>query len=582
MTQLFSKKEQIDNRYEVLFPIHQTTYGESYRVKDIEDGKLYMLKIYAKDKLKDFHHNEDNVLREAFLHSNLEHNNIVRYVKHQDLSISGASYVYYVVNFISGETLKERIDREGPSSYLTTMNIMEKIGEALTYLHNQKKPIVHGDVSPLNIMLDCLNSSNPVLFDFGLSRVSGSQNVHFNETLPSAFFAAPEHINGDISEKSDVFSFGALFYYMLTGSYPWSANLKNHDTKHPNFIADLLESRNKKLTFSPSLNIDEQIKKCIIKSLLPEPSTRFSTPDEFMQYVKGHQQVDLAEIKREEQKQVLTKKKGEGFKKIAGMGQLKEDIQIEVIEPLLDPEAGKAWGIEAPNAVLFFGPPGCGKTYFAECLAEEVGFNFMKVAPSDVGSTYVHGGQEKIKKLFEDAKANAPTILFLDEVDAMIPDRGANMGHHYESEVNEWLIQMNNCAKNNIFIIGATNRLNKIDKAVLRAGRFDRKVYIPLPDHDLRMALFKLELDKRKSVTEGELNYEKLAKLTEGFVSSDINLICMDVARYAYRNGKCNITQEIVEDIIDKSTTSINDKEMEEYNVEKKEENRNLIGFNRN
>jgi len=581
MTQLFSKKELIDGKYEVLFPIHKTTYGESYRVKNLEDEKLYMLKLYSKDKLKEFHFNEEGILREAYLHSNLDHNNIVRYIEHRDLSISGSTYVYYVVNFISGETLKERIDREGPPSYLTCMNIMEKIGEALSYLHKQKNPIVHADVSPLNIMLDYSNSSNPVLFDFGLSRISGAEKVHYNQTLPSAYFAAPEQIQGELSERSDVFSFGALLYYMLTGDYPWSTNLTTHDPEHPDFSNDLLAARNKKLTYGPSLNINEQIKRCIVKSTLPEPSTRFATVEEFMQYVKGNQQVDLAEVKREEQKQVLTKKKGEGFKKLAGMTQLKEDIQSEVIEPLLNPEAGKEYGIEAPNAVLFFGPPGCGKTYFAECLAEEVGFNFIKVAPSDVGSTYVHGGQEKIKKLFEDAKENAPTILFLDEVDAMIPDRSANMGHHYESEVNEWLIQMNNCAKNNIFIIGATNRMSKIDKAVLRAGRFDRKVYIPLPDHELRMALFKLEFNKRKKVIEGEVDYKKLADLTEGFVSSDINLICMDVARFGFRN-KSKITQAIIEDVISKSSTSISNKAMEEYQGEKKSEQRNLIGFNRN
>ena len=116
--------------------------------------------------------------------------------------------------------------------------------------------------------------------------------------------------------------------------------------------------------------------------------------------------------------------------------------------------------------------------------------------------------KKRSKSCLKDAKENAPTILFLDEVDAMIPDRSANMGHHYESEVNEWLIQMNNCAKNNIFIIiGATNRLSKIDKAVLRSGRFDRKVYVPLPDHELRMALFELEFNKRKKVIEGDIEY---------------------------------------------------------------------------
>ena len=94
MTQLFSARENIDGKYEVLFPIHQTTYGESYRVKNLEDGKLYMLKLYAKDKLKEFHFNEEGILREAYLHSNLDHNNIVRYVEHKNLSISGSLWDY--------------------------------------------------------------------------------------------------------------------------------------------------------------------------------------------------------------------------------------------------------------------------------------------------------------------------------------------------------------------------------------------------------------------------------------------------------------------------------------------------------
>lgn len=576
--QLFSKKEVIGGKYEVLFPIHQTTYGESYRVKGLEDNKLYMLKIYDTSKLLDFHFNDEQKLREAFLHSNLEHENLVHYVEHSSLMFNNKEYIFYIVHFISGETLKERVDREGIPSHITCMNIMEKMHDALVYLHSQQKPIVHGDVSPLNIMLDYSNASNPLLFDFGLARISGSSGVHYNKTLPSAFFSAPEQVNGEISERSDVFSMGALYYYLLTGNYPWSESLTTRDVNHPDFNDELLKSRNKKLSFPAGANIDDNVKRCIVKSLLPEPETRFPSVQAFLHALKGEQQVNVNEVTREERRQIIAKPKGEGFKKIAGMASLKADIQAEVIEPLLNPEAGKEYGIEAPNAILFFGPPGCGKTYFAECLAEEVGFNFLKIGPSDVGSTYVHGGQEKIRALFESAKENAPTILFLDEVDAMIPDRGGNMGHHYESEVNEWLVQINNCAKENIFIVGATNRLGKIDKAVLRSGRFDRKVYIPLPDHELRMALFKLSLEKRSKVIEGAIDYDQCATLTEGFVSADINLICMDAARYAFRN-KVKITQSIIEDIISKSSSSISPEDMKHYESEKQEEKRNIIGF---
>ena len=120
------------------------------------------------------------------------------------------------------------------------------------------------------------------------------------------------------------------------------------------------------------------------------------------------------------------------------MKQLKDTITAEVIEPLLDPQSAESYGIEPPNGVLFYGPPGCGKTFFAECLSEEVGFNFIKVSPSDVGSVYIHGTQEKIRKLFDEARENAPTILFLDEIDAMIPNRGEQgVSTHQSGEVKD-------------------------------------------------------------------------------------------------------------------------------------------------
>ena len=100
-------------------------------------------------------------------------------------------------------------------------------------------------------------------------------------------------MKGNISERSDIFSFVALFYYLLTGDYPWSINLGNHDITSPNFAIDLLTARNKKLTYSPSVNIDDKIKRCIIKSTLHEPTTRFSSIEEFMQSVKGNQQIDF-------------------------------------------------------------------------------------------------------------------------------------------------------------------------------------------------------------------------------------------------------------------------------------------------
>jgi transitional endoplasmic reticulum ATPase len=214
-------------------------------------------------------------------------------------------------------------------------------------------------------------------------------------------------------------------------------------------------------------------------------------------------------------------------------------------------------------------------------LADEVGFNFIKVKPSDVGSMYVHGGQEKISQLFKDAKENAPTILFLDEMDAMIPSRDGSVGHHYESEVNEWLVQINNCSQNEVFIIGATNRLNKIDTAVLRSGRFDRKIHIPIPDTECRSALFKLQLGKRPKVLAKELDYELLAQKTEGFVCSDITLIVNDGARVAAQK-QVKIDNDIILNIISNTSPSVSEDQIKEYNNEfGEEQKRSPIGFSR-
>ena len=145
------------------------------------------------------------------------------------------------------------------------------------------------------------------------------------------------------------------------------------------FITDLLNSRNKKLKFNVVENVDDHIKLTIIKSLLPKANTRFKSVDEFKNALNKEMVVSEKEVKTQERLQVVKRTPGLGFNKIAGMDAIKSMIKQDVIDPLLHPEKNIEYGIEPPNGVLFYGPPGCGKTFFAECLADEVGFNFMKV-----------------------------------------------------------------------------------------------------------------------------------------------------------------------------------------------------------
>ena len=576
----FNKKDIIDNKYEILFFIHQTTYGWSYRVKGKEDGKIYMLKVYQKNKLLSHHFTEDGDLLEANIHKGLDHPNLSRYVEHKTITKNGVELIYYVVGFISGETLQDRIDREGEPNNAFAVGFFSGVLDAVSYLHSRDVPVLHCDITPQNIMMDLSeNVMKPVLFDFGLARYNGAKGTLYNRTQPSLYYCAPETLKDSSSVESDIFSLGALLYCLLYGTFPWHGEITNSNMETETFITDLLNSRNKKLKFNVIENVDDHIKLTVIKSLLPKTNTRFKNVDELKSALSKEMVVSEKEVKTQERLQVVKRTPGLGFNKIAGMDAIKSMIKQDVIDPLLHPEKNKEYGIEPPNGVLFYGPPGCGKTFFAECLADEVGFNFMKVKPSDVGSKYVHGGQEKIMQLFKEAKENAPTILFLDEMDAMIPSRDGSAGHHYESEVNEWLVQINNCSKNDVFIIGATNRLNKIDTAVLRSGRFDRKIHIPIPDLECRAALFKLELNKRPKVLDENLDYDLIAKKTEGFVCSDVTLIVNDAARVAARN-QVKIGNKIILDIIGETNASVSEDEVKEYNNEQQQEvKRTPIGF---
>ena len=185
----------------------------------------------------------------------------------------------------------------------------------------------------------------------------------------------------------------------------------NTDLNSDTFISDLLQSRNKKLRFSALDGIDEHLKVVVKKSLLPQISTRFQSVREFRQAINQEKVVSIAEVEKHKRAQIVKPEQGAGFNKIAGMDAIKKMIRHEVIEPLLYPEKNIDYGIEPPNGVLFYGPPGCGKTFFAECLADEVGFNFLKIKPSDVGSKYVHGGQRKNQRVIQECQGKCSQHL---------------------------------------------------------------------------------------------------------------------------------------------------------------------------
>ena len=237
-----------------------------------------------------------------------------------------------------------------------------------------------------------------------------------------------------------------------------------------------------------------------------------------------------------------------GFDNIAGMQDLKQLLIAEVINPLRDPEKFKKFKVSIPNGILLYGPPGCGKTFIVRKLAEELGYNFFEIKHSDLATPFIHGSVGNIGKVFETAKQNSPAIIFFFFFSGLVPDRQrlSDSSSHKEEEVNEFLVQLNDAADNHILVVGATNYIDRIDPAVLRPGRMDKKIYVPPPDLEARTELFRLGLTGRPH--DKNIDFRHLAEITEGYSSADIiEGIVETTARLAANQDKASIDQAQVE-----------------------------------
>jgi len=223
-------------------------------------------------------------------------------------------------------------------------------------------------------------------------------------------------------------------YHLLFGMPPWFKDISKYKADRTKAEDVIIEERKKPLAFpkvsSDIVDFEESILKVLKKALQQDPENRFQSANEFIQALNGEIELEDVETVQkvksddEDEKKIKTQKaKGKGFDAIAGMQHLKDQLQHDIINFIENPEEYKKHNLGLPNGMLLYGPPGCGKTFFAEKFAEEAGYNFMKIISSDLASIYVHGSQEKIGKLFKEAKEQAPTILYFDELDAMITCR---------------------------------------------------------------------------------------------------------------------------------------------------------------
>ena len=586
LAHILKKGNLVADNYKVTFFLKKGSYAETYRVKD-NDGITKLLKLFIYSQLDRTQFTEEGLPLEVVILKKLNHPNLVRYHDSGELLLENQKFAFVILDFISGETLADKMRREDTLNQYEAKDIILGVLNGLNYLHSLDKPIIHNDITNLNVMLDLSGSiAIPKAIDFGYARFLHQPIKDFQKEGLNPFYMANETFNRVFSIQSDIFAVGALYYHLLYGLPPWFKDTSRYASNNDELADEIIQERKKKLHFMESTTtINTDTINIIKKALHPNPEYRFSTAKEFIQTLNGELEVQLSD--QEEAKKTIkpTKpKKGKGFSAIAGMDELKEMLQLDVIDALNDKEKYAEYGLTIPNGMLLYGPPGCGKTFFAEKLAEEIGFNFYQIKPSDIQSRWVNATQENIKELFDDARENAPSIIFIDELDALVPNRDTSgVNHMNKNAVNEFLAQMNNAGEDNVFIIGATNRPTAIDPAILRAGRLDKHILLPPPDFKARKLMFELHLKNRK--IELGLNYEKLAELTENYVSSDIKFLSDEASRAALRL-KARISNEILLETIKNNRPSITLKEINSYtNIKAKLEGdnnnnkKNKIGF---
>jgi len=584
---LFKKNDSI-GKYIVVFPHKEGKYADTYRVKD-EFGKVKFLKLIFMEELEVFQYDRDGQVIEAELASMLNHSNLCSYVDSGKLEKNGHQLIYIVTEYIKGENLNDRLFRSGSLSQLEIKQVMTALLSAIDYIHTLDRPIIHNEITVENILLDIVgNLSNLKLIDFGAARFADLKPETKSWDGQNLFYVAPERFFGDGSIRSDIFSAGVVLYKLIFGVLPWETNLAGLTLQEQ--VQAIIEKRNGPLTIPnvQVMEIDSSMLKVMVKALAPDPSQRFASAKDFLDALEGKTEVESApismtKVNQSDNSQGIKPKHGNGFADVAGMSEIKSVMQKKIINVLKDPERAERFRIQIPNGMLLYGPPGCGKSFIAEKFAEEAGYNYKFIKSSDLASIYVHGSQEKIGALFDEARKNAPTILNFDEFEALVPNRSKINNSSESGEVNEFLSQMNNCGKDGVFVIASSNRPDLIDPAVRRKGRLDQIIYIPVPDKDAREGIFKIHMKDRPA--EDNIDYSKLADMTQNYVASDIAYIVNDAATRAFEDN-INISQILLEEVIQENTSSISLDDIKFYEGIKekldstsKKDERKRIGF---
>jgi transitional endoplasmic reticulum ATPase len=536
--ELFKKGDKI-GKYTVNAFIKKGAVAESYTVYGSDD-MLYFCKVFDMDNMGPSLLYEGKEVFEIVFCKELseeQNDNVIRYVDNGGLHKGNKDYHYLVTEFYQGELLDQSVEKDGVFDVEDAVQITLCVLNGLRYMHS--KALLHNDITPSNIMLKEMDDGMmlPTIIDLGhvSTMVLGRPNFFLGDLAP--FFRAPETYRGIFTPKSDVFSVGALLYYLIFGKAPWEIDLSDcHGDK--NLVkAKVREARKEPLVLDTNeIQLPDFLKEILKKALALRVNSRFVSADAFFDNL----------LERLTPENVLGEEmsgSGNGFEQVAGRDELKEQLRKEVMFALQNPEKAKLYQLPPVNGILLYGPPGCGKSLVAESFANELGFNHMVLKGSEFGNVYQPGAIDNLQRIIDAATLKAPFVLIIDEIEYVIPNPGSE---NITKESVAMLTLLSDCSEKGILLVVTSNQPDQVDPFVMRPGCIDRVFFVSQPDFEARKEIFKKHLSNRPCE---EIDFDELAKLSEDFVAGDITETVNEAAMTAaYMDVP--ISQKILVDVL--------------------------------
>lgn len=324
---------------------------------------------------------------------------------------------------------------------------------------------------------------------------------------------AQEHLDTAVDAESNQECKTARHHYLI------AAKLLYDTAKNSHGQLKLLRIKNaeKLQQKAESIDIDAERKEANIKTIIPERQT--------------------AEDKIDSTSLIVTKKLDISFRDVAGLENVKEEIKLKLIYPFEHREEAKRFGLKSGGGILLYGPPGTGKTHIARALAGEVNADFFSVKPSDLMDQYVGNTEKKIAEMFKTARECERAVIFIDEIESLMPKRHGQSSTVMARVVPQFLAELDGLesSNENILFLGATNEPWSLDLAALRPGRFDEKIYVPLPDLEARRKIFELKFANKP--ISSAIDFDSLAELTENYSGADISYVCERAAVIPFKES---------------------------------------------